>query len=90
MRDKRTPRDVCGEATGLACLQNVWMLSLNLKIFISCCLFQHIIYSLVVDLLTQFVGAMTELKNWSKSLLAEYGFWKKTMYVMDIALYQSG
>ena len=33
---------------------------------------------MLVDLLTQFVGAkMTELKNWSKSLLAEYGFWKK-------------
>ena len=52
----------------------------------------HYLLSLsLVDLLTQFVGAkMTELKNWSKSLLAEYGFWKKTMYVMDIALYQSG
>ena len=44
---------------------------------------------MLVDLLTQFVGAkMTELKNWSKSLLAEYGFWKK-IYKMDIALYQS-
>ena len=50
----------------------------------------HYLYSMLVDLLTQFVRAkMTELKNWSKSLLAEYGFWKKTMYVMDIALYQS-
>ena len=38
----------------------------------------YLSYSLLVDLLTQFVGAkMTELKNWSKSLLAEYGFWKK-------------
>ena len=45
----------------------------------------------LVDLLTQFVGAkMTELKNWSKSLLAEYGFWKKNVHNMDIALYQSG
>ena len=36
-------------------------------------------YSLIVDLLTPFVGAkMTELKNWSKSLRAEYGgFCKK-------------
>ena len=34
-------------------------------------------YSLIVDLLTPFVGAkMTELKNWSKSLIAKYGFWK--------------
>ena len=50
----------------------------------------HYLYSMLVDLLTPFVGAkMTELKNWSKSLLVEYGLWKKTMYVMDIALYQS-
>ena len=39
---------------------------------------RYLSYSLLVDLLTQFVGAkMTELKNWSKSLLAEYGFWEK-------------
>ena len=43
---------------------------------------------MLVDLLTQFVGAkMAELKNWSKSLLAEYGFWKK-IYMTDIVLYQ--
>ena len=34
-------------------------------------------YSLIVDLLTPFVGSkMTELKNWTKFLIAKYGFWK--------------
>ena len=47
-----------------------------------------LIYCLLVDLLTQFVGAkMTELKYWSVFACRIRILEKK--YIMDIALYQS-